>query len=537
MNPYLGFAALLMAGLDGVENKIHPGEAATKDLYHLPPEEDAKIPTVCHSLDQALDYLDKDRAFLTKGGVFTDAYLDAYIDLKMQEVHALPHDHAPGRVRHVLRAVSRRQRVAPGRGRLARPPLLPCTGRCATMPLTCADDPSSRCAWPRRRWPRWSLLLAAAAASAMAQDQPAGLPLPGPPVLYTDAISAAGGQGARLPHHRRRADHDRAGAAPRARPRSAPPPARRAPGRSARSTRPRSARATATRAASSSDELRREEAEPGRAAEGIQQRRARAPRRRAQLPALPRPCGRDEGGHRPQGSRHRGAPARTGQAAAAAATDRPCAARSATRGGLRPAGHDGGHGHARRPLPARQRQPREHAVGAVAPRAAARQRARLAGRPGAAARDAAAGGRQRGHHRPLRRAAQAPGRRRRAERAGARDRQPDRLARPRAGGDDRDRTADAPGPRGARARPGAGQQGTGAQPGARDQEPAGRHPRRGATAGDGADARASSPSTPRSSSTRPTGCRRWSTACWRRTARRTWWATSTSTRSASACAR
>jgi glutamine synthetase len=86
MNPYLGFSALLMAGLDGVENKIHPGEAATKDLYHLPPEEDAKIPTVCHSLDQALEYLDKDRAFLTKGGVFTDAYIDAYIDLKMQEV-------------------------------------------------------------------------------------------------------------------------------------------------------------------------------------------------------------------------------------------------------------------------------------------------------------------------------------------------------------------------------------------------------------------------------------------------------------------
>lgn len=85
-NPYLGFSAMLMAGLDGVENKIHPGEAATKDLYHLPPEEDAKIPTVCSSLDQALDYLDKDRAFLTKGGVFTDAYIDAYIELKMQEV-------------------------------------------------------------------------------------------------------------------------------------------------------------------------------------------------------------------------------------------------------------------------------------------------------------------------------------------------------------------------------------------------------------------------------------------------------------------
>ena len=86
MNPYLGFSALLMAGLDGVENKIHPGDPATKDLYHLPPEENAAIPTVCHSLDQALDYLDRERGFLTKGGVFTDAYIDAYIELKMQEV-------------------------------------------------------------------------------------------------------------------------------------------------------------------------------------------------------------------------------------------------------------------------------------------------------------------------------------------------------------------------------------------------------------------------------------------------------------------
>jgi glutamine synthetase type I len=85
-NPYLAFTGLLMAGLDGVENKIHPGEAATKDLYHLPPEEDAKIPTVCSSLEQALEYLDKGRAFLTKGGVFTDSYIDAYIELKMQEV-------------------------------------------------------------------------------------------------------------------------------------------------------------------------------------------------------------------------------------------------------------------------------------------------------------------------------------------------------------------------------------------------------------------------------------------------------------------
>lgn len=86
-NPYLCFAALMMAGLDGVQNKIHPGEAATKDLYHLPPEEDAKIPTVCSSLEQALEYLDKDREFLTRGGVFSDTMIDAYIELKMTEVN------------------------------------------------------------------------------------------------------------------------------------------------------------------------------------------------------------------------------------------------------------------------------------------------------------------------------------------------------------------------------------------------------------------------------------------------------------------
>jgi len=86
-NPYLAFSALLMAGLDGVQNKIHPGEAATKDLYHLPPEEDAKIPTVCASLEQALEALDADREFLTKGGVFTNDWIDAYIALKMEEVN------------------------------------------------------------------------------------------------------------------------------------------------------------------------------------------------------------------------------------------------------------------------------------------------------------------------------------------------------------------------------------------------------------------------------------------------------------------
>lgn len=85
-NPYMAFAAMMMAGLDGVQNKIHPGEAADKNLYDLPPEEDAKIPTVCSSLDMALDYLDRDREFLTRGGVFSNDLIDAYIALKMDEV-------------------------------------------------------------------------------------------------------------------------------------------------------------------------------------------------------------------------------------------------------------------------------------------------------------------------------------------------------------------------------------------------------------------------------------------------------------------
>jgi glutamine synthetase len=85
-NPYLAFSALLMAGLDGVMNKIHPGDAADKNLYDLPPEEEKKIPTVCSSLDQALEELNKDREFLTRGGVFSNEMIDAYIDLKMEEV-------------------------------------------------------------------------------------------------------------------------------------------------------------------------------------------------------------------------------------------------------------------------------------------------------------------------------------------------------------------------------------------------------------------------------------------------------------------
>lgn len=84
-NPYLAFAALLMAGLDGIENKIHPGDAMDKDLYDLPPAEAKAIPQVCGSLREALAALDADRAFLKKGGVFDDDQIDAYIELKMEE--------------------------------------------------------------------------------------------------------------------------------------------------------------------------------------------------------------------------------------------------------------------------------------------------------------------------------------------------------------------------------------------------------------------------------------------------------------------
>ncbi len=85
-NPYLAFSAMLMAGLDGIRNKIHPGEAMDKDLYDLPAEELAQIPTVCGSLREALNSLDADRSFLTEGGVFTDDQIDAFIELKMEEV-------------------------------------------------------------------------------------------------------------------------------------------------------------------------------------------------------------------------------------------------------------------------------------------------------------------------------------------------------------------------------------------------------------------------------------------------------------------
>jgi glutamine synthetase len=84
-NPYLAFSAMLMAGLDGIKNKLHPGDAMDKNLYDLPPEELKEIPTVSGSLREALASLDADRAFLTAGGVFDDDQLDAYIELKMEE--------------------------------------------------------------------------------------------------------------------------------------------------------------------------------------------------------------------------------------------------------------------------------------------------------------------------------------------------------------------------------------------------------------------------------------------------------------------
>ena len=92
-NPYLAFSAMLMAGLDGIQNKIHPGEAMDKDLYDLPPEELADVPTVCGSLREAVGALDADRAFLKKGDVFTDDQINAYMGLKFEEIHTF--EHAP----------------------------------------------------------------------------------------------------------------------------------------------------------------------------------------------------------------------------------------------------------------------------------------------------------------------------------------------------------------------------------------------------------------------------------------------------------
>ncbi len=94
-NPYLCFAALMMAGLDGIQNKTHPGEPSDKDLYDLPPEELAGIPTVCGSLREALDELEKDHDFLLKGDVFSRDQIEGYVALKWEEVYAFEHTPHP----------------------------------------------------------------------------------------------------------------------------------------------------------------------------------------------------------------------------------------------------------------------------------------------------------------------------------------------------------------------------------------------------------------------------------------------------------
>ncbi|MEM9012219.1 MAG: type I glutamate--ammonia ligase [Pseudomonadota bacterium] len=94
-NPYLAFAAMLMAGLDGIQNKIDPGEPSDKDLYDLPPEELADIPTVCASLREALDSLAEDNAFLLAGDVFNMDQLEGYMELKWEEVYAYEHTPHP----------------------------------------------------------------------------------------------------------------------------------------------------------------------------------------------------------------------------------------------------------------------------------------------------------------------------------------------------------------------------------------------------------------------------------------------------------
>jgi glutamine synthetase len=88
-NPYLAFAAMMMAGLDGITNKIHPGDAMDKDLYDLPPEEEKELKLVAFSLEEALAALDADRDFLKAGDVFSDDLLDAYVDLLNENVTRL----------------------------------------------------------------------------------------------------------------------------------------------------------------------------------------------------------------------------------------------------------------------------------------------------------------------------------------------------------------------------------------------------------------------------------------------------------------
>ena len=94
-NPYLSYSALTMAAMDGIKNKIHPGDPMDKDLYDLPPEELKGIPTVCGSLREALGALAADHAFLLEGGVFSSDQIESYIELKWNEVYRFEHTPHP----------------------------------------------------------------------------------------------------------------------------------------------------------------------------------------------------------------------------------------------------------------------------------------------------------------------------------------------------------------------------------------------------------------------------------------------------------
>ncbi len=94
-NPYLGCAAMLMAGLDGIQNRIHPGDPMDKNLYDLPPEELKDVPTVCGSLREAVEALRADHAFLTKGDVFSKDLIESYIELKYEEIYKFEHTPHP----------------------------------------------------------------------------------------------------------------------------------------------------------------------------------------------------------------------------------------------------------------------------------------------------------------------------------------------------------------------------------------------------------------------------------------------------------
>ena len=99
-NPYLAYAAMLMAGLDGIENRIHPGDPMDKNLYDLPPEELKNVPTVCGSLREAMHSLQADSEFLKKGDVFSEDLLESYAELRWEEVYAF--EHAPHPIEYKL---------------------------------------------------------------------------------------------------------------------------------------------------------------------------------------------------------------------------------------------------------------------------------------------------------------------------------------------------------------------------------------------------------------------------------------------------